>query len=215
VQSASGYRVDLETLAGACRARGARLFVDATQSLGALRVSLDGVDFLATTAYKWLLSPRGTAFLYVAPERLAEQVPLQPSWKTPADPYAAYYGPPLERAADASALDVSLAWPVWLGTARALELLLEIGPRAIEERDLELARRFRHGLRAIGLAPLFEEPECSQIVALKVGDPEALEASLARDGVVAAVRGCYLRASFHLFNDEQDVERALAALRRA
>ena len=212
VQSANGYRVDLARLAEGCRARGARLFVDATQSLGGLRVPLDGVDYLATAAYKWLLSPRGAAFLYVAPDRLGEMFPIQPSWKTPADPYERYYGAPFAPAPDASGLDVSLAWPIWLGTARALELLSEVGLAAIEAHNLALAARFREGLRTIGLEPLFPGSEPSPIVALRVPDPEGVKRSLAEAGIQAAIRDAYVRTSFHLFNDERDVERTLAAL---
>ena len=212
VQSSNGYRIDLAPLVDACRKRGARLFVDATQSCGALRLPLEGIDYLATGAYKWLLAPRGSAFLYVAPERLDELRPIQPSWKTPDDPHASYYGPPFAPAERASRLDGSLAWPVWVGTARALELVGEIGLAAIEERDLELSRRFRAGLPAVGLEPLFDEGESSQIVGLRVSDPNAVREALARAKVVAAVRGSYLRTSFHFFNDEDDVDRALRAL---
>jgi len=212
VQSSNGYRIDLEALVSACRAVGARLFVDATQSAGALRIPLDGIDYLAAGAYKWLLSPRGSAFLYAAPDRLAELRPLQPSWKTPTDPHESYYGPPYEPAESASRLDGSLAWPVWVGTARALELVLELGIEAIERRDLELSRRFRAGLPGIGLRPLFGEDESSQIVGLRVPDPAAVKRSLADAKIVAAVRGTYLRTSFHFFNDERDVDRALEAL---
>ena len=214
VQSSNGYRIDLAPLVDACARHGARLFVDATQSAGALRLPLDGVDYLATGAYKWMLAPRGSAFLYVAPGRLAELFPLQPSWKTPEDPHASYYGPPLQPATRASALDSSLSWPVWVGTARALELICELGIDAIEARDLELSARFRAGLGAVGLAPLFAEPESSPIVGLRVSNPEAVKAALAEERVVAAVRGSYLRTSFHFFNDESDVDRALAALGR-
>ncbi len=213
VQSASGYRIDLGRLAEAARERRVRLFVDATQSLGALRLPVEGIDYVAAAAYKWLLCPRGAAFLYVGGERLQEMVPLQPSWKTPEDLYARYYGPPFEPAQRASRLDVSLPWLMWLGAIPALELLLAIGPAAIEGRDLELAARFRAGLRELGLEPLFVERESSPIVALRVQDPEGLRTRLERERIVAAVRGGYLRTSFHFYNDEEDVERALSALR--
>jgi selenocysteine lyase/cysteine desulfurase len=177
-----------------------------------LRIPLAGIDYVATAAYKWLLSPRGAAFLYVDPARQSELHPLQPSWKTPADPHAAYYGPPFEQAAAASRLDGSLAWPVWPGTARALELIRSIGIEAIERRDLELSRLFREGLREIGLRPLFGDDESSQVVGLEVPDASNLERALEREQIVAAVRGKYLRVSFHFYNDESDVERCLRAL---
>jgi cysteine desulfurase/selenocysteine lyase len=213
VQSANGYRVDLERLTSGLRGKPARLFVDATQSLGGLRVPLDGIDFMACTAYKWLLSPRGASYLYVAPERLEELHPIAPSWKTPQDPYAQYYGGPYEPSSRASKLDASLAWPMWLGAARALELLLEVGLERIEARNLELAGAFAEGLRGIGLAPLFSEAESSPIMALKVPDPAGLQAKLAAEGIVAAVRAEYLRPSFHFYNDESDVQRLLDVLK--
>jgi len=213
VQSANGYRVDLERLSAGLKALPARLFVDATQSLGGLRVPLEGIDFLAAASYKWLLSPRGSAFLYVAPDALEGLYPLQPSWKTPDDPHADYYGGPYEPAARASRLDGSLAWPIWLGTARALELLLEVGLERIEEHNLALAASFAEGLRRIGMEPLFEAHESSPIMALRLPDPAATQERLAAAGVLAAVRSDYLRTSFHLYNNADDVARLLEALK--
>ena len=212
VQSSNGYLLDTEPVVRACRATGARFFLDATQSAGALRLDLDGVDYLAVTAYKWLVAPRGSTFLYVAPERIGDLPPAAPGWKTPGDPYAEYYGPPLDLAPDASRYDQSLAWPVWGGTAVALEFLLELGIDAIEARDLELAARFRAGLSGVGLAPLFPPERTSQVVGLAVDEPERVRQALEAAGVVAAVRGQYLRVSFHFYNDESDVDRALHAL---
>jgi selenocysteine lyase/cysteine desulfurase len=215
VQSASGYRVDLAQLARRCRERGVRLFVDATQSAGALSIPLDGVDYLATAAYKWLLAPRGTAFLYVEPRHVPEMDALAPGWKSVEDPYAGYYGPPLALAPAASRFDFSLAWPLWAGAARALELVLEAGIAEIEARDLELARLLRVGLSALGRTLLYGEDEGSQIVSVSIDRPDAVRAALRRAGVVAAVRQEWLRLSPHFFNDEEDVERLLDALRRA
>lgn len=213
VQSANGYRVDLERLAQELAPSRTRLFVDATQSLGGMRVPLEGVDYMACTSYKWLLSPRGSAFLYVAEDRLAEMHPLQPSWKTPEHPYADYYGGPFAPAPRASKLDASLAWPIWLGTTRALELLLEVGLERIEAHNSALAQSFGEGLLSLGLQPLFGPEESSPIMALKLPDPAGMQARLSQHGVVAAVRAEYLRPSFHLFNNQEDVERLLEVLK--
>jgi selenocysteine lyase/cysteine desulfurase len=104
---------------------------------------------------------------------------------------------------------------VWTGTARALEFLLDVGPAAIAARDLDLAGRFRAGLEELGASPLFGAEGSSQIVALRIPDAARVEEALGREGVVAAVRAGYLRTSFHFFNDEEDVDRALHALRSA
>jgi len=216
VQSANGFRTDVKRLGEACRTRGARLFVDGTQSVGANALPLEHVDYLGTAAYKWLLSPRGAAFLYVADEHLGRLAPLQPSWKTPDEPYVDYYGGPFPAGSRrAAALDVSLPWLLWQGTTPALEFLLELGLDAVVARDQALAQRFRDGLRSMGLPPTFGERESSQIVSLAVPNAKRVEAALAREGVSAAVRAGYLRTSFHLYNDEEDVDRALFALRAA
>lgn len=214
VQSSNGQKLDLEPIVAACRSVGARLFVDATQAVGVLHTPLEGVDYLATTAYKWLLSPRGSAFLHVAEGRLDGLPILAPGWKSVADPYATYYGGPFEPAPDASRLDLSLAWPVWVGTRAALELIESIGIEAIEARALGLARSFAQGLEPLGLEAQLPPAERSQIVALEVPDPTRLQAELDRAGLRAAVRDRYLRLAFHFFNDESDVERTLEMLGR-
>ena len=62
VQWCNGYRVDLEAVAEACRARGVWLIVDAVQQAGALPLPTDGVDFLLAGGHKWLNAPMGTGF---------------------------------------------------------------------------------------------------------------------------------------------------------
>jgi selenocysteine lyase/cysteine desulfurase len=96
VQSSDGRIPDL----AAIKATGVRLFLDGTQAVGAIAVDLDGVDYLVAHSYKWLVSPRGLAFLYVRPERLGEITPWLAGWKSRANPFEDFYGAP-ERAADA------------------------------------------------------------------------------------------------------------------
>ena len=212
VQSASGFRLDVPAVSAVAREHGARFFLDGTQSVGALSIDLEHVDYLVTAAYKWLLGPRGATFLWIRPERQSEVAPLWAGWRAPADPYARYYGGPLELADDASRFDASLAWIPWVGLAPALELLVEVGLERIEARDLELASAFRAGAAALGLEVPQQESSLSQIVSLPVGAPDQVAAGLRERGIAAAVRDRYLRVAFHLFNDEADVEAALAVL---
>lgn len=81
VHWSTGRLIDLAAVATATRAAGARLFLDLTQSLGALPAQLDTVrpDFAAATAYKWLFGPYGLTYVYVAPEHQTGE-PLEESW---------------------------------------------------------------------------------------------------------------------------------------
>ena len=134
VQMATGEVADLAAIAAAAKAHGALTLVDATQACGWLPLDGYGFDVVVVAGYKWLLSPRGTAYMAVAPERLAEVVPTAAGWFAGEDVHASYFGGPLRLAADARRLDTSPAWHSWVGAAPALALLEEIGverdPRA-------------------------------------------------------------------------------------
>lgn len=201
VQSSTGEVAELDSITASARHHGALTVSDATQACGWLPLDDSRVDFLACAAYKWLMSPRGTAFLAVRPERLDSVRPLAAGWYAGEDPHESYYGPPLRLAEAARRLDTSPAWFSWVGTQPALELVGRIGVARIHAHDVALANRFRAGL---GLPP-----GDSAIVSARVPDAER---RLARAGIRAAVRAGSLRASFHLYNTEADVDAALDAL---
>jgi selenocysteine lyase/cysteine desulfurase len=204
VQMATGEVADLDALVRAAAAHGARTVIDATQACGWLPLDARRFDVVVCSAYKWLLSPRGTAFMTVRPDLLESIVPLAAGWYAGEDPHATYFGPPLRLAKDARRLDVSPAWHCWVGTLPALALVRDVGVAAIHAHDLRLANRFRAG---VGLPP-----GDSAIVSCDL--PGAAE-KLAAAGVMAAVRGGRLRTSWHLYNTDDDVDAALRALGRA
>lgn len=201
VQSATGEVADVDAITAAAAAAGARTVADATQACGWLPVDASRFDALVCGAYKWLLSPRGSAFMTTTPELRERMLPSQAGWWAAEDPYQSFYGPPMRLAPDARAFDISPAWFPWVGTAPALEFIEEVGVGAIRAHDVALANRFRAGL---GLPP-----GDSAIVSV---DVPGAEERLAAAGVRAAVRGGRLRASFHLYTTEDDVDRAVAAL---
>jgi selenocysteine lyase/cysteine desulfurase len=204
VQMATGGVADLDAIAAAAGAHGALTVVDATQACGWLPLDASRFDVVVCHAYKWLMSPRGTAFMTVRPGHLDRIVPAAAGWYAGEDVHASYFGPPLRLAASARRLDSSPAWFSWVGTQPALELVNRIGVDAIHAHDVGLANRFRAGL---GL-----EPGASAIVSADVPDArERLEAA----GIVAAERGGRLRASWHVYNTEAHVDAALDALGRS
>lgn len=198
VQSADGRVVDLDALRAA-QATGVRIVLDATQATGWLDADLGWADVVVGGAYKWLLSPRGAAWMAVRPGW--DLVPHQAGWYAAADPWTGVYGLPLRLASDARALDTSPAWYCHAGAAVALPWLAGLDRAAVHAHCVGLAEKFRAGL---GM-----EPAGSAIVAVR--RPEAVE-RLAAAGVVTSARAGAARLSFHLYNTEADVDRALDAL---
>jgi selenocysteine lyase/cysteine desulfurase len=201
VQSATGEVADIAAIAKAARAYGALTVLDATQAVGWLPLDARQVDVLTVSAYKWLMSPRGSAFMVIAPALLDTLRPIGAGWFAGEDVPASYYGPPLRLAADARRFDQSPAWHCWVGTAAALGVVEQIGVDLIHSHDVALANRFRAGL---GLST-------SDSAIVSVSSPDAA-ARLAAAGIRAAARAGSLRASFHVYNTESDVDLALDAL---
>jgi selenocysteine lyase/cysteine desulfurase len=205
VQSANGRLADLDAIAAAARHHGALTLVDGTQACGWLPIDARQFSVLVTGGYKWLCHPRGTALMSVAPEVRERLVPLAAGWYAGEQPWESCYGTPLRLAADARRFDVSPAWFSWHVAAVTLEAFEQVGINRIHEHNLALAGRLRAGL---GL-----EPHGSAIVSLDAG-PEAA-GRLAAAGVKASVRAGRVRLSCHLYNSDQDVDRALEALTTA
>jgi len=202
VQSSDGRIADLDAIAAAAAHHGARTLVDATQACGWLPLDAPRFDHVVCAGYKWLLGPRGTAFLYTTPEARERLLPHLAGWYAAEEPMATLYGGPLRLAGDARALDVSPAWLSWVGHAPALELLEQVTIEAVHAHDTALAARFRAGL---GMAPA-----ASAVVSLDLPVEAAEWLDAAR--VKCAGRGGLTRFSFHIANTEADVDRALDVL---
>ncbi|MGI9185365.1 MAG: aminotransferase class V-fold PLP-dependent enzyme [Solirubrobacteraceae bacterium] len=198
VQMSTGEVADCEAILAAATDVDAITLCDATQALGWLPLDANRFDAVVCSAYKWLMSPRGSAFLAVSDRLLEAALPHSAGWYAGDDVHASYFGPPLRLASNARRLDVSPAWFSWVGTAPALELIEQVGIAAIHAHNVSLANRFR---TAIGL-----EPSDSAIVCADL--PGAAE-RLAGAGIIAAIRGGRLRTSWHIYNDEGDVDRVL------
>jgi selenocysteine lyase/cysteine desulfurase len=201
VQMATGEVADLDGIASAADEYGVLTVVDATQAAGWLPVDASRFDVVTAHAYKWMLSPRGTAFMSIGHERMAGIVPHAAGWYAGEDPLQTFFGAPLRLAESARRLDTSPAWFMWVATAAALAVIERIGVEAIGAHDVALANRFRAGL---GL-----EPSDSAIVFC---DSDDAAEKLERAGIRAAVRGGRLRTSWHVYNTDEDVERTLDVL---
>ena len=201
VQSADGRVTDGKAIARVAESVGAKTLVDATQAAGWLPFDAGDYDVTVTGAYKWLASPRGTAFMTVREESIDLPAVLYPSWYAGDKPWETVYGPPLRLAESARRFDQSPGWLAWVGTAAALRFISVIGAKAIHEHNLELANDFR---RRAGLAT-----GNSAIVALEL--PSTTNEALLNK-LSTSMRAGRLRVAFHLYNQMEDVDRIAEAL---
>ncbi|WP_030909016.1 aminotransferase class V-fold PLP-dependent enzyme [Streptomyces sp. NRRL F-5126] len=208
VQSADGRIADLPAVREAAAAHGARTLLDATQAAGWLPLSAGEWDYTVTGGFKFLCSPRGTSFLTVTERAQETLAPLHAGWLAGADPWRSTYGPVTELAPDARRFDEPAAFLAYHGAERSLALLEEVGVDAVHAHATALSKRFRAGLAEAGHDVVAAADSAVVGVPGLGGRQDALRAA----GVDASVRAGNLRLSFHLYNTDADVDRALEAL---
>ncbi|WP_028045345.1 aminotransferase class V-fold PLP-dependent enzyme [Cellulomonas sp. URHE0023] len=204
VQSRDG-QVASSAVQAAAAAHGARTVCDVTQAAGWLPVDAGGFDVTVCAAYKWLSAPRGTAFLTVRPG--IDLRPVGAGWYAGADVWSSVYGPAMRLADDARRFDVSPAWLCWVGAAPVLEAFAVADLDTVRAYDVGLANAFRAG---IGW-----EPSNSAVVRLPDDSAGTLRTRLTEHGCRVAGRGGGVRIAFHLWNDADDVDRAVGAVPEA
>jgi selenocysteine lyase/cysteine desulfurase len=216
---ASGWRHDVDALVELAHGRGAYLFLDAIQGLGAfpLDVSRTHVDFLAADGHKWLLGPEGAGLFYLRSEHLDLLRPLGIGWHS------------VVHSGDYSRIELDLRKSAsryeggsynvsgTIGLGASLELLASFGPSAIEQRLFEITEMACERLLAAGaaIATVRDEPRhTSGIVSFELPgrDPQEVRRRCLEQGVALGCRAGRLRISPHAYSNDADIERLIAAL---
>jgi selenocysteine lyase/cysteine desulfurase len=216
---ADGRLVDLVRVGAACRAVGAALVLDLTQSLGALPFDVAAVqpDFAVAAGYKWQLSPYGTGMLYVAP-RWQVGEPIEYNWLNRAGSedfarlvdYREDYQPGARRFDFGECANP----PLLMGACAALDVIDGWGVANIAETLRARTDAIADAATALGLTAAPADNRAPHFLALSFGDavPDGLLDRLAEAHVFASVRGTSLRVTPHLYNDDTDVAALMAAL---
>ena len=77
VSNVNGFMHDVKAVSDIAHARGAYVFADIIQAVGAVPIDMRalGIDFASTGTYKWLMGERGFGFLYVREEHQGKVLP--------------------------------------------------------------------------------------------------------------------------------------------
>ena len=219
VHWSDGGLIDIEQVGTALRQQGARFLIDATQSAGVLAMDVRRLDpdFVIFPTYKWLLGPYGRAFLYVA-KRHQGGIPLEQTAFGRRNVRAeneVYFADvsylPDARRFDMGERDHFISMEM---ASIGMEMMAEWGASAVVQRLLMLTERIADGLRGFGVGVPERGLRAPHILSLdfKDGMPPGLIEGLATEGIYVAARLGRMRISPHVYNDEADADRFIAAL---
>ena len=141
VQSANGAVLDVDALRRSVAGTDTLTVIDVTQAVGWKRLDLGWADVTAAAVYKWLLAPRGTAWMSLSDRMARIMTPHAANWYAGEDPWQTIYGLPLRLAASARRFDTSPAWFSVLGSGLTLPWLASLDGAAVEAHALGLANR--------------------------------------------------------------------------
>jgi selenocysteine lyase/cysteine desulfurase len=211
----TGARQDLTALRALADRHGARLIVDASHALGVVPVPGGLCDVVVSCCYKWLLATHGIGVFYVNSDRWPELAPAsvgwhsiveEPDWRRRAD----YRLKPDGRRFEQGNVAFLSAYVL----DGALERLLRLPPAEIEAHAAGLGTTLIDGLARLGLEVTTPTAPSARAGNICFATPrsEELEAALRARGVVVWGGDGRIRISAHVYNDENDVAHALAAL---
>lgn len=222
----SGYRPPVEEIGRELHTRGILFCLDGIQTLGAFPLNVEHVDFLSADSHKWLLGPVGAGVVYVKKSRFAELRPtLLGAWNVESPGFIAqekvdYY--PGARRYEPGTLNL----PGIMGMLGALEVLLEVGVEEISRRILVSRAALSAGMREMGFEVFpGKEPGAgrqSGIISFDhpMADLEKIWHRLSEVNVSVSLRENragrkFLRCSPHFYNTDEEISRALEAVRAA
>lgn len=213
---ASGFRPPLVELSSYLRQRDVLLYVDGTQGVGALQFDVPSIrpSMLAVHGYKWMLSPNGAGFMYVAPELRERLQPNVVGWRSDRrwrEVDNLDHGRPEFKDSAEKYEGGMLPFALFYAMRASIELIFEIGPENIERRVLGLADTLRSRLRHAG-AEVADGATPIVSARLTGRDVSALALRLKDRRIEVAARHGFLRVSPHFYNDESDIERFMDAL---
>ena len=201
VQSANGAVLDTDALKKTVADADTLTVIDITQAIGWKHVDVAWADVTVAAVYKWLMAPRGTAWMSLSDRMSSIMTPHAANWYAGEDPWQTIYGLPLRLTGTARRFDASPTWFSALGAGLTMPWLATLDRAAVEAHSLALANRVRSELQL--------PQQDSAIVSIPIANASD---SLARAGIRAAVRAGAVRVGFHLYNTDDDVDRLLDAL---
>jgi len=216
VSNVNGYMHDCKAVSALAHARGAYVFADIIQAVGAVPVDMRalGIDFSSSGTYKWLMGERGLGFLYVREDLQGTVLPTTRYGHRQVTNFnrAALTWEPLPGAAkyETGSIPVLLAACV----SEGINYVQKLGLENIRAHARQLIDRLQRELPPLGLKPLTPSGTETPIVAFELKDAAVTAKALQAGKVTATVVGneSRLRLSVSVFNTHEDIDRVVEVL---
>ena len=216
VSNVNGFMHDVKAVSALAHARGAYVFADIIQAVGAVPIDVRalGIDFAATGTYKWLMGERGLGFLYVREDLQGTVLPTTRYGHRQVSNFnrAALTWEPLPGAAmyETGNIAVLLAACV----SEGISYVEQLGQEKIRAHARQLTDRLQDELPPLGLKPLTPRGTETPIVAFALSDAAATAKALQAGKVVGTIvaNENRLRLSVSVFNTHEDIDRVVAVL---
>ena len=205
----------LSELGAAAAKAGALLCVDATQGLGRAVLPLDGIDYLVSSSYKWMMGLHGAGVVYLGPRLRDSFEPGITGWYAVAPLFTPYRFERFDYKPGAARLLSGMPnYAALYALEQGIKLLLEKGVARIEDEFRPLVRELRKGIAAAGFEVLTpaDEGYWAGIISFAHPDPLAAKQALERAGVIVWAGDGRVRAAVHFYNNEGDLKRLFDAL---
>ena len=216
VSNVNGFMHDARSVSALAHARGAYLFADIIQAVGAVPLDMRalGIDFASAGTYKWLMGERGIGFLFVREELQGTALPTTRYGHRQVTNFnrAELTWEPLPGAAkyETGGIGVLLAACV----SEGIDYVQKLGIDRIRAHARQLTDRLQAELPPLGYKPLTPRGTETPILAFELKDAAATAKALQAGKVSATIiaNENRLRLSVSVFNTHEDIDRVVEAL---
>ena len=211
VSHINGYLAEMQAISGVAHSRGAYVYADLIQAVGAVPIDVRalGIDFGAASTHKWLMAELGFGLLYVRRDLQETVVPTtrwghrqirefnREAWTWEAVPGAARY----------ETGNISAA-----GALAGVRYLDDLGVERIATHAQRLIDRLQTELPSLGYLSLTPAANRSPIVAFRLSDPVDTARRMQDANIAVTIAPAEQRLRVSVFNDDADIDRLVEAL---
>jgi len=211
----NGVWLDIEPIVKLAHAKGAKVLLDAYQGLGTrpFDVCQSNVDFLVGGCTKYLIGTSGVGFMYVRNSTSNGLAPTRTGWFAQQDPHAMdiYHHLP-----HATARRFESGTPNACGLFAAeagLKLLLDVGMETVADNIKQITALIIEAVDKNGWKLVTPRDKAGAMLAVQSTDAPTLVQKLNEKDIILTERDGNIRIASHFYNNADDVEKLVSALK--